>query len=143
MAGLHPIRTEKDYEAALKEIERLMDLDPEPGSPLMDRLELLAILVEDYEGKHHPIPAPDDPVEVLLFYMEKNGLSRKDLETYLGNRARVSDVLNRKRSLSLAMIRRLSAGLGIPADLLIAPLQSDTRVNRKGAQAFGAGPSDA
>jgi HTH-type transcriptional regulator/antitoxin HigA len=70
-----------------------------------------------------PIPAPDDPVEVILFYMEKEDLTRKDIEAYLGNKARVSDVLNRRRSLSLAMIRRLNQGLGIPSDLLIAPLK--------------------
>ena len=135
MAEIHPIHTEMDYEHALKEIARLVETDPAPDTPEGELLELLALVVQDYESRHYPIPAPDDPVEVILFYMEKNGLSRKDLEAYIGDKARVSDVLNHRRSLSLPMIRRLSQGLGIPADLLIntgkptkQPITSGARV---------------
>ena len=136
MVEIRPIKTEKDYEKALTEIDRLMAIDPDRDTEAADRLELLAILGEDYEEKHYPIPTPDDPVEVIMFYLEKNGLSRKDLEAFIGSRARVSDVLNRKRPLSLSMIRRLNAGLGIPADLLIAPLKSSSELSSKGAQIF-------
>ncbi len=112
-----PIRTPEDYEAALQEIQSLFGA--EPGSPAADRLEVLVTLVGAYEDKHYPIPAPGDPVTVLEYYMESRGLTRSDLERYLGSRSRVSDVLNRRRSLSIEMIRRLHYGLGIPADFLI------------------------
>jgi HTH-type transcriptional regulator/antitoxin HigA len=131
-----PIRTEREYEQALAEIEKFMALDPEPESQDGEQLELLSILVEAYEQAHYPIHPPDDPVEVILYYLEKKGLTRKDLEAYIGSRARVSDILNRKRSLSLNMIRRLSAGLNIPADLLIGPLKSAPQAISKGAQVF-------
>ncbi len=114
---IKPIRSESDYEAALKEIESL--LDSQPGSPEADRMDILVTLVEAYEAKHFPIPNPDDPVEVLEYYIESRGLSRSDLLPYLGSKERVSEILNRKRGLSLEMIRRLHAGLGIPADLLV------------------------
>ena len=81
MKNIRPIRTEKQYEQALNEIERLMEIDPDPTAPEGERLELLSILVAAYEEQCYPIPTPDDPVEVILFYMEKNGLTRKDLET--------------------------------------------------------------
>jgi HTH-type transcriptional regulator/antitoxin HigA len=126
MANIHTIRTEADYERALAEISTLMEKDPEKESPEGELLELLSLVVKDYEEKHYPIPAPDDPVEVILFYMEKNRLTRRDMEAYLGNKARVSDVLNRRRSLSLSMIRRLSQDLNIPADLLITPIKPGT-----------------
>jgi len=135
MIDPHPIHTEEDYEQVLSEIEKLMFADPDLDSPEGERLELLSILVEAYEEKHYPIPAPDDPVEVIQFYMEKNGLTRKDMEAYLGSRARVSEIFNRKRSLSLTMIRRLHSGLGIPADLLIAPITSNQE-GSKGRHAF-------
>lgn len=111
-----PIRTEADYEAVLEEIDTL--LDAKPGSPEEDRLELLSILVEAWEDEQYPI-GPPDPIEAIKFMMEQKGLSRKDLEPYIGPRSRVSDVLNRKRPLSLNMIRKLSTELGIPADILI------------------------
>lgn len=113
---IRPIKTEADYEAALAEIDTL--LEAAPGAPETDRLEVLSLLVEAWEDAHYPIEAPD-PVEAILFYMEQNDLSRKDLEPFIGDRARVADVLNRKRPLSLSMIRRLNAGLGIPAEVLI------------------------
>jgi len=82
-------------------------------------MDVLVTLVEAYEAKHFPIPEPDDPVQVLEYYMESRGLSRSDLIAYLGSKERVSEVLNRKRGLSLQMIQRLHTGLGIPADLLV------------------------
>ena len=114
---IKPIRNEADYEASLKEIEGLMD--SQPGTPEGDRMEVLATLVEAYEDSHFPIPEPDDPVQVLEYYMESRGLSRTDLIAYLGSKERVSEVLNRKRGLSLEMIRRLHEGLGIPSDLIM------------------------
>jgi len=115
---IRPIRTEADYEAALAEIEALFNAAPE--TPEGDRLEILATLVEAYEDQHYSIPEPD-PIEALYYYMESRDLSRKDLTTYIGSRARVSEVLNRKRPLTLNMIRKLHAGLGIPAEVLITP----------------------
>lgn len=114
---IKPIRSEADYEAVLKEIEVLAE--SKPGTPEADRMDVLVTLVEAYEARHFPIPEPDDPVEVLEYYMESRGLSRTDLLPYLGSKERVSEILNRKRGLSLAMIRRLHDGLGIPADLLV------------------------
>ena len=115
---LRPIRTEADYEAALAEIECLFDAAP--ATPEADRLDVMVTLVEAYEAQHYPIPEPD-PVEAIKYTMESRGLSRSDLEPYIGSRARVAEVLNRKRPLSLNMIRRLYAGLGIPADVLEQP----------------------
>ena len=114
---IKPVRTEADYQAVLKEIEKLME--SQPGTPEGDRIDVLVTLVEAYETKHFSIPEPDDPVGVLEYYMESRGLSRSDLIAYLGSKERVSEVLNRKRGLSLDMIRRLHNGLGIPADLLV------------------------
>jgi HTH-type transcriptional regulator/antitoxin HigA len=114
---IKPIRSEADYQTALKEIEKLME--SQPGTPEGDRMDVLVTLVEAYEAKHFPIPEPDDPVQVLEYYMESRGLSRSDLVAYLGSKERVSEVLNRKRGLSLEMIRRLHSGLGIPADLIM------------------------
>jgi HTH-type transcriptional regulator/antitoxin HigA len=115
---IHPIKTEADHQAALAEIERLWDA--RPGTPEGDRLEVLTTLVEAYEEQHHAMLRPD-PIEAILYYMDSRGLTRRDLEPYIGSRARVSEVLNRKRPLSLEMIRRLHTGLGIPADILIQP----------------------
>jgi len=114
---IKPIRSETDYEVVLKEIEKLMQ--SQPGTPDGDRMDVLVTLVESYEARHFPIPEPDDPVQVLEYYMESRGLSRTDLIAYLGSKERVSEVFNRKRGLSLEMIRRLHNGLGIPADLIM------------------------
>lgn len=116
---IRPIHTEADYRATLKEISALMERDPDSGTPEGDRLDILATLVRAFEGKHFPIDAPD-PVEAIKFRMEQSGLSVKDLEPMIGKSNRVYEVLNRKRPLTLAMIRRLNQGLGIPADVLIA-----------------------
>jgi HTH-type transcriptional regulator/antitoxin HigA len=113
-----PIKTEAEHEAALAEIDRLMDAPDD--SPEADHLELLTILVEAYENVHYPIDLPD-PIEAIKFRMDQAGLTRKELEPYIGGRARVAEVLNRVRPLSLRMIRRLNAGLGIPLDSLVRP----------------------
>ncbi len=115
------IKTEADYQTAMKEIERLFDAASD--TPEGDRLEVLTTLVEAYEEKHYAIPLPD-PVEAIQYYMESRGLTRRDLESYIGSRGRVSEIMNRKRSLSIKMIRRLHAGLGIPAEVLIQPIQT-------------------
>ncbi len=115
---IKPIKTEFDYNAALVEIEQLMGA--EPNTPEGDKLDVLTTLVEAYEEKYYPIDPPD-PIEAIIHEMESQGLTRKDLERYLGTRARVSEVLNRKRSLSLQMIRNLQEGLGISAEILINP----------------------
>ena len=115
---IRPIRTEADYEAALAEIERLFCAAPD--TPEGDYLDVLTTLVEAYEAQHHAIPEPD-PVEAIKYHMESRGLSRADLEPFIGSRARVTEVLNRKRPLSLNMIRRLYTGLGIPANVLVQP----------------------
>jgi HTH-type transcriptional regulator/antitoxin HigA len=131
---VRPIRTEADYEAALAEIDHL--LDATEGSAEAERLELLSILVEAYEEVHHPIDPPD-PIDAIRFRMEQQGLSRRDLEAYIGSRARVSEILNRQRPLTLAMIRRLHRGLGIPADSLIQtlpPSRKRTASSRRGAR---------
>ena len=113
---IRPIKTERDYRRVLKELESLMDA--KANSPEGDCLDVLATLAEAWEQKHHPIDAPD-AVAAIAFAMEQRGLSRRDLEPYIGSRARVAEVLNHKRSLTLAMIRRLNDGLGIPAEVLI------------------------
>ena len=121
--NIKPIKTTADYEAALKEIERLFEA--QVGTPQGDRLEVLTTLVEAYEDKHFAIPAPD-PIEAIQYFMESRDLTRRDLEPYLGSRARVSEVLNRRRPLSLEMIRELNKGLGIPAEVLIRPYRLRT-----------------
>jgi len=117
--NIHPIHTEADYRSALRDVSALMETDPDPGSPEGDRLDILATLVQAYEARHFPIAAPD-PVEAIKFRMEQSGLSIKDLEPIIGKSNRVYEVLNRKRPLTLAMIRRLHRSLGIPAAVLIA-----------------------
>jgi len=125
---IKPIKTEADYEAALKDIEGLFDA--EPGTPEGDRLDILITLVEAYEDEHYDIPAPD-PVEAIFYYMESRGLTRADLEPFIGSRARVSEILNRKRPLTLAMIQRLHR-LGIPAEVLIKPYKVAANTSRSG-----------
>jgi HTH-type transcriptional regulator/antitoxin HigA len=115
---LKPIRTEADYDAAMAEIEGLWGA--KSGTPKGDRLDILATLVEAYEVRHYPMDPPD-PIEAIRFRMEQQGLTRKDLEPMIGTRNRIAEVLNRKRSLSIEMIRRLHDGLGISADILIQP----------------------
>ncbi len=118
---IKPIKTETDYEAALKEIERLFDA--KSGTAEADRLEVLTTLTEAYEEKHYAIPLPD-PIEAILYHVESRGLSRRDLEPFIGSRARVSEVLNRRRPLTMEMIRKLHDGLGISAEVLIQPYRT-------------------
>jgi HTH-type transcriptional regulator/antitoxin HigA len=116
MMEIKILKTEDDYEAALERIEALMDVAP--GSSEEEELELLAMLVERYEAEHYPIELPD-PVEAIKFRMDQEGLTRKDMIKYLGSQSKVSEVLNYKRPLSLSMIRALTEGLNLPAEVLI------------------------
>ena len=115
---LKPIRSKKDYQAALAEVERLWDAPAR--SAASDRLDVVTMLVESYERQHFPIADPD-PIEFLGHVMESRGLTRKELEAYIGPRGRVADILNRTRPLTLEMIRRLADGLHLPAEVLIKP----------------------
>jgi HTH-type transcriptional regulator / antitoxin HigA len=115
---MKPIRTEADYEAALEEIAALWGAAA--GTPKGDRLDVLATLIDVYEAKHYAMDPPD-PVEAIKFRMEQQGMTRKDLEDIIGTRTRIAEVLNRKRSLSIGMIRRLHDQLGISAEILIQP----------------------
>lgn len=116
--NLKPIRTKKDYLAALAEVDRLWDAPAK--APQADRLDLLALLIEGYERRHFPIQDPD-PIEFLNHIMENRELTRKDMEAFIGPRGRVADILNRARPLTLEMIRRLAEGLKLPAEVLIKP----------------------
>lgn len=113
---IKPIKTKRDYEAALLGVEEFMDA--KPGTREGDRLELLVTLVEAYEAKHFPLDLPD-PVEAIKFVMEQRDLTVKDLVPYIGRLNRVYEILNRKRPLTMAMAWRLHKGLGIPAESLI------------------------
>jgi len=115
---IRPIRTELDYQSALKAVAPYFDLEPEPGSIEADRFELLLMVIEAYEARHHAINAPD-PIEAIKFRMEQAGLTPKDLRPMIGETNRVYEILNYTRPLTLPMIRRLNASLGIPADALI------------------------
>lgn len=118
--NIRPIRNAKDYKTALRELSAYFDHEPEPGSEEGDRFDILTTLVEAYEAKHFPIEAPD-PIEAIRFRMEQGGLKVKDLVPSIGNPNRVYEVLNRKRDLSITMVRNLRRNLGIPADSLIGP----------------------
>lgn len=118
---IKPVRTDADYREAMSELAKVWLA--EPGTPAEDRLDVLLTLVDAYEAEHFPMPMSEssDPVEAIKARMEQQGLTRRDLEPAIGSRTRVAEVLNRKRGLSLAMIRRLHAQLGIPAEVLIRP----------------------
>jgi len=118
VTDVKPIRNEADYKLALSAVEQLWGA--KLGTPQGDRLDVLATLIDVYEARHHPIDPPD-PIEAIKFRMEQQGLTRKDLEPMIGPRNRVADVLNRKRGLSIEMIRRINLHLGISADVLIQP----------------------
>jgi HTH-type transcriptional regulator / antitoxin HigA len=115
---IKPIRTKRDYEIALKKVEKLWGA--KSGTREGDQLDVLATLIDAYEAAHYPMDPPD-PIEAIKFRMEQQGLSRKDLEPLIGTRTRVAEVLNRKRNLSIDMIRRLHDSLGISAEVLIRP----------------------
>jgi HTH-type transcriptional regulator/antitoxin HigA len=115
---LKPIRSKADHKKALAEVERLWGA--RSGTPAGDRLDVLATLIDAYEEEHYPMDPPD-PIEAIKFRMEQQGLTRKDLEPIIGTRTRVAEVLNRRRNLSIGMIRRLHDRLGISAEVLIRP----------------------
>ncbi|WP_298927366.1 transcriptional regulator [uncultured Ramlibacter sp.] len=118
---IRPIRTDADYQAALKAASAYVDQEPAAGSEDADRFELLLTLVQAWEAKHFALNLPD-PIDAIKFRMEQSGLAIKDLEPMIGRSNRVYEVLSRKRPLTLSMIRRLHRGLGIPAEVLVAPL---------------------
>jgi HTH-type transcriptional regulator / antitoxin HigA len=126
---IHPVRTRAEHLAAVKRIEALIDAGVKPGTPEGDELDVLATLVDAYEAKAFQIDAPD-PISAIKFRMEQQGLSRRDIEPYIGSRARVSEVMTGKRPLTLDMVRRVRDGLGISADLLIghAPRHAAAKV---------------
>jgi HTH-type transcriptional regulator/antitoxin HigA len=113
---ISPIRTHRDYRRALKEVEGLMNA--KRGTPQGNRLDVLVTLIEAWEAKHYPMDLPD-AVEAIKYHMEQQGLAPQDLQPFIGNRNRVYEVLARKRPLTLAMVRRLHEGLGIPAESLL------------------------
>ena len=115
---IRPINTEADYEATLAEIEQMMG-NVKPNTPAGNKFDLLVTLVETYEDQHYPIGETSDPISMIEFIMDQQGLTRKDLELYIGPRQRVWEVMEKRRKLTLPMIRRLEAGLGIPAEVLI------------------------
>ena len=123
MMRIRPIKSEADYTAALAEIEKLWGA--EVDTPKGDKLDVLLTLVDAYEKEHYSIDPPD-PIEAIKFRMEQMGLSRRDLESSIGSRGRVSEVLNRKRELSLTMIRQLHRNLNIPLESLISESRRST-----------------
>jgi len=134
-AIIRPIRNEAGYDAALEEIERYFEHEPEPGTPEADRFDLLALVIEDYEDKRWPIETPD-PVEAIKLKMEQKGFARADLAGLIGSRSRASEILNRRRRLTVELIWKLSRRWGIPAESLIKPYKlktTKTPAGRRGA----------
>ena len=130
MSDVKPIRTEADYDAALAEVERLWGA--KSGTPKGDRLDVLATLIDAYENEHYRMDPPD-PIEAIKFRMEQQNLTRKDLEGIIGSRTRIAEILNRRRALSINMIRRLHEKLGISTDILIQPSQIKTIRTKRAA----------
>ena len=120
---IKPIKTETDHAQSLAEIERLWEA--EPNTVKGDKLDILITLVEAYEREHHPI-GPPDPIEAIKFRMEQMGLTRKDLEPFIGSRGRVSEILNCRRELSITMIRELHTNLAIPLESLVIRSRNTT-----------------
>lgn len=117
---LKPIRNEQEYDMALQEVDRLMELNPPLKSKESDKLEVLVLLIEKYEEENWAISEPD-PIEAIKIRMQQMNLKQKDLVPYIGNRSKVSELLNRKISLSLSMITKLASGLHLPLETLIQP----------------------
>ena len=115
---IKPLKSRKDYEAAIREIDALLEKDPMPGTSKYDKLDVLSTLAEKYEKENFPIHDPD-PIEAIKFRMEEMDLTTTDLGNYIGSRGRASEILNKKRKLTIKMIRSLSTNLKIPADSLI------------------------
>lgn len=113
---LKPIKTEADYELALKRLDKIFDA--EPGTKQGDELEVLALIIEDYEDKNYPIDPPD-PIEAIKFRMEQMGMSQTDLAKIIGHKSRTSEILNKKRKLTLSVIRKLNKKLNISTEVLI------------------------
>lgn len=131
MENIRPLRTEQDYDWALAEIERYFDAQPEVGSPDGDRFEVLATLIEAYEDRHYPISAPD-PVSAIKAHMEMAGLKQSALADVLGSAPRASEVLNRRRALTMDMVVKLHDAWHIPAEILIRPYHlADEALPRK------------
>jgi HTH-type transcriptional regulator/antitoxin HigA len=114
--AIKPLKTKKDYQAAMNRLEAIFDA--KPGTPEGDELEVLGILIDKYEQEHYPIGYPD-PIEAIKFRMEQLGYSQSDLAKIVGLKSRASEILNKKRKLTLEMIRQLHQALGIPTDVLI------------------------
>lgn len=125
-----PIRTEAEYQAALVEIEQYFAREPKEGSPEADHFDLLTLLIEAYEDQHHPI-GPPHPVEMIRHRMRTAGYTQADLATLLGSRARASEVLQKKRRLTLPMIWKLSREWKIPAEVLVEPYALARRRRRR------------
>ena len=123
---LRPLRSEADYDAALEEIERYFEQEPKPGTADADRFDLLAIIIEDYERKHWPIDPPE-AIDAIRYRMETGGYSQADLGRLLGSRQRASDILNKKRPLTMRMAWKLHREWNIPAEALLAPRPSRGR----------------
>lgn len=123
---IRPLRSEADYDAALNEIERYFEKEPKPGTPEADRFDLLALIIEDYERRRWPIEAPDT-IDAIRYRMETGGYTQSDLGRLLGSRQRASDILTKKRPLTMRMAWRLYQEWGIPAEALIAPPRSRGR----------------
>ena len=121
---IRPIRTEADYDWALAEIERYFEHEPQPGTAAADRFDVLSALIEAYENRHWPVEAPD-PIDAIKYRMELGNFQAKDLAEILGSKSRASEVLNRKRPITLDMARRLHDAWGIPAEVLIRPYRLD------------------
>jgi HTH-type transcriptional regulator/antitoxin HigA len=117
---IRPVKTETDYEAALKEIESYFDHEPEPGTPEADRFDLLALVIGDYEAKHWPIEPPDAP-DAIKMRMDQAGYRQRDLAALLGSKSRASEILNRRRYLTLEAAWKLHREWGIPAESLLKP----------------------
>ena len=121
---IRPLRTEQDYDWALAEIEQYFDHVPEPGTPAADRFDVLADLIDNYENRHWPIEDAE-PIDAIRYSMELTGRSQADLARLVGSRSRASEILHKKRPLTLSMIQRLHREWGIPAETLIAPYHLD------------------
>jgi HTH-type transcriptional regulator/antitoxin HigA len=124
--AIRPLRTKADYEAALDQIEAYFDREPTLGTPEADRFDLLALVIEDYEKKNWPIDPPD-PVEAIRYRMAAGGFSQADLGRLIGSRQRASDILARKRRLTMQMAWKLHRDWGIPAEALIQPARGRAR----------------